>query len=269
MNKQFKFVKGVKVNDKIEWCDYTWNVVGGCQHACRWVMPDGSTAICYAESTANALRSDHFFQHGFEHHYYHESRLKEPAAMKTPSKIFIDSMSDLMGSWVPEDQIKAVLDVCAQCPQHTFQLLTKNAPRLLKFEYPDNVWVGVSAPPSHMNGKVLNENMRSAYVQKALDVMLQVKANTRWMSIEPLSYDIASDFYLWQRATKESSYFTRPLPLEWAVIGAATKGRNVYQPEPIWVERAITILDRYEVPVFFKGNLKGNAAANPWREEFP
>lgn len=269
MNKQFKFVKGVKVNDKIEWTDYTWNVVGGCQHACRWDMPDGSTAICYAESTAKALKSDTFFQHGFNHHYFHPSRLEEPLKMKTPSRIFLDSMSDLMGHWVKDEEIEAVLDIARRAPWHTFQLLTKNAPRLLKFDFPDNVWAGVSAPPSHMNGRPLSDAQRSLYVQKALDVMLQVKASTRWMSVEPLSYNISHDFWLWQRATKDENNNPRPFPLEWAVIGAATNGRTVYQPEPIWVSSILDALGSYNTPVFFKGNLRGNKAAFPWREEFP
>ncbi len=88
-----------------------WNVIGGCKHRCRWEMPDGSVAICYAEEVANALRSDKFYPQGFENHYYHPDRLTEPLKVKTPAKIFLDSMSDLMGHWVPDEQIEAVLDI--------------------------------------------------------------------------------------------------------------------------------------------------------------
>ena len=45
-------------------------------------------------------------------------------------------MADLMGNWVQPGQIEQVLNVCALASQHTFQLLTKNAPRLLKFGSP-------------------------------------------------------------------------------------------------------------------------------------
>ncbi len=107
MNKQQKSV----TKRGIEWTDFTWNVIGGCKHRCRWEMPDGSVAICYAEEVANALRSDKFYPQGFENHYYHPDRLTEPLKVKTPAKIFLDSMSDLMGHWVPDEQIEAVLDI--------------------------------------------------------------------------------------------------------------------------------------------------------------
>ena len=37
MNKQAKS----EIKRGIEWTDYTWNPIGGCQHGCRWEMPDG------------------------------------------------------------------------------------------------------------------------------------------------------------------------------------------------------------------------------------
>ncbi len=264
MNKQDKGKGG----RGIEWTDYTWNPVAGCKHACRWTMPDGSVAKCYAEEVAEGIAQS-AYPLGFAHHYWKPALLAEPYRLKTPSRIFLDSMSDLMGHWVKDEEIEAVLDIARRAPWHTFQLLTKNAPRLLKFDFPDNVWAGVSAPPSHMNGRPLSDAQRSLYVQKALDVMLQVKASTRWMSIEPLSYNISHDFWLWQRATKDENNNPRPFPLEWAVIGAATNGRTVYQPEPIWVSSILDALGGYNTPVFFKGNLRGNKAAVPWREEFP
>ena len=45
----------------------TWNPVAGCQHACRWNMPDGKIAECYAETTAEGVAAPSY-PHGFEHH---------------------------------------------------------------------------------------------------------------------------------------------------------------------------------------------------------
>lgn len=234
----------------IEWTDYTWNPVKGCKHRCRWQMPDGTTAICYAEAVAEGIASP-AYPMGFEHHYWNPSILDEPAKLKTPARIFLDSMSDLMGAWVPDDQIQAVLDACSRAHWHDFQLLTKNAPRLAMFDYPPNVWVGVSAPPSQMFGKPLTANQQQRMVTRQLEVLGEVNARVRWMSIEPLSFDIA------------------PLlvnaPLEWAVIGAATNGRRTYQPEAAWVQRLLDVLDGQQTPVFFKGNLEWA----PWRAEYP
>lgn len=238
----------------IEWTNYTWNPVAGCKHGCRWHMPDGSTAVCYAETVAERV-AQAAYPHGFAHHYSHPKRLTEPERIKTPSRIFLDSISDLMGAWVSDDEITSVLDACKRAHWHTFQLLTKNAPRLLKFDFPPNVWVGASVPPSVMLGRELNREQQERMLSRTLDVLEQVNAPVRWMSIEPLSWDMASAF--------------KSHKLQWVVIGAASNGRTVYQPEPAWVVRMLNIMAASDTPVFFKGNLRGNAGVIRWREEFP
>ena len=55
------------------------------------------------------------------------------------------------------------------------------------------------------------------------------------------------------------------MPFEWAIIGAATNGRQVFQPEERWTARLIELLDAEDVPIFFKGNLEWD----DWREVFP
>lgn len=246
MNKQNKS----PTKRGIEWTDYTWNPVGGCQHGCRWEMPDGTIAECYAETVAERV-AQAAYPYGFEHHYWRPELLTEPLKLSEPSRIFLDSMSDLMGHWVPAEQVERVLDICRDAPQHSFQLLTKNAPRLTEFDFPSNVWVGVSAPPSIMFGKRLTLKQQARMLSRMLDMLHKVDVPIRWMSIEPLSFDIA------------------PLlvdsDLQWAVIGAATNGAKAYQPKPEWVENVLDVLDAQGTKVFFKGNL----VWNEWREEFP
>lgn len=255
MNKQIKTKNDKTTGRGIEWTDYTWNPIGGCHHGCRWLMPDGSTAICYAETVANKFTKA--YPDGFEAHYWRPKKLDDPIKQKKPSKIFLDSMSDLMGAWVPDDQIQQVLDVCRKAHWHTFQLLTKNAPRLLKFDFPDNVWVGASSPPDVMFGKSLDRNQQEKMLIRTLDVLGQVDTPVRWMSFEPLSWDV-------------SSIVIDSPPLQWAVIGAATNGAKVYQPDPDHVANLLHTFDSFGVPVFFKGNLRGNEGIRSgWREFFP
>lgn len=246
MNKQQKPGGG----RGIEWCTHTWNPVSGCQHNCRWEMPDGTIAECYAETVAEGV-AQHAYPHGFEHHYWSPERLNEPLKLKAPAKIFLDSMSDLMGHWVPDGEINAVFDVCREAHWHTFQLLTKNAPRLTQFRIPHNVWVGVSAPPSQMFGKPLSADQQTRMVKRQLEALHALSNPVRWMSIEPLSFDIAP--------LLQGAY------LEWVVIGAASNGRKTYQPDSRWVTNLLRTLDLQGTRVFFKGNLDWT----PWREEFP
>jgi protein gp37 len=251
MNKQKKANGG----RGIEWTDFTWNPIGGCQHGCRWTMPDGTVAICYAEEVAERLAT-HAYPDGFAAHYWRPDALREPLSVKAPSRIFLDSMADLFGRWVPAEQIQQVIDVVCEAEQHTFQALTKNAPRLLAVrDFPANLWLGVSSPPDQMFGQALRQSQQQKMLRRSLDILSQFPNRTTWMSFEPLSWDVSSIV---------AEY---PGALDWAVIGAASNGPRTYQPEPAHVRALLDVLG--DTPVFFKGNLKGNQAANPWREDFP
>lgn len=261
MNKQGKLIDG-KVAGGIEWTKtvlpdgterqgYTWNPVGGCLHECQWKMPDGSIATCYAKEVALGV-AGRMYPDGFEAHYWNPDRLFEPQRVQQPARIFIDSMADLMGHWVPKEQIEQVLDVCRKCSWHTFQLLTKNPKRLLEFDpFPPNVWPGFSTPPDFMWGRRLSGIQQVAKLQTDLQAMRMVKAAVKWCSVEPLSWDV-------------SEYF-EGCGLDWVVIGAASNGPKKYQPKPDHIENLLDCLDEQNIPVFFKGNL----IWDPWREEFP
>lgn len=256
MNKQLKTRGGVVISRGIQWTDFSWNVISGCKHRCRWTMPDGSIAICYAEETAHGVARA-AYPRGFANHYYNPDRLTEPAKLATPSKIFCDSMSDLFGSWVPEDQLQAVFEAMREAPQHTFQSLTKYAPRLLNRTFPPNLWVGCSSPPDSFMGHNLSRLQQEKMLHRAMRTLAKIDENVTWMSVEPISWDVAPIIEQYKGA------------LDWVVIGAATNGAVVYQPNPEYVRKLIEVLDRQKVPVFMKGNLRGNPAADPWREFFP
>lgn len=247
----------------IEWCrvygrrGYTWNPVTGCQHACQWQMPDGNIAQCYAKSVAEgvALKS---YPHGFEEHTFHADRLSEPVKLKEPAGIFLDSMSDLMGYWVTEREIQQVLNVCRSTPQHIYFLLTKNAPRLIQFEFPSNVWVGASSPPDFMFGKPLDREQQARMLHRTLKVLSRVNVPVRWISFEPLSWDVAPIVEQY------------PGALQWAVVGAASNGRQEYPPLTSDLRGILDVLDKQEVNVFFKGNMRSLPwARDNWREQFP
>ena len=261
MNKQ-KAPKGIEwtrikriENDRnVELPGYTWNPTGGCLHGCTWKMPDGSITECYAKTVAERLATK-AYNKGFEHHYWRPDALEQPLKVKEPAGIFVGSMADLFGHWVPSEQITQVLDVMQQADWHTFQTLSKYPIRLPEFNpYPTNVWVGVSLPAGQLMSPQGGARALSAYLRQ----MQQIEAQTRFMSIEPLWFDVAPVFDQWLQS------HTR-LPFEWVIIGAASNGPRIYQPEPQWVQDLLDILDAQNIPVFFKGNLDWA----PWRAAFP
>lgn len=237
----------------------TLNPIGGCLHQCRFKMPDGELARCYAEAVAEGVAKA-AYPNGFRAHYWHPERLYEPFREKEPRGIFIDSMSDLMGHWVSDGIIMDVLAMMHKADWHIYFLLTKNAPRLERFAtmFPKNCWVGVSMPPSHFGDKALAPEAQRAYIYRALTALsvLRERGLTTWMSFEPLTYNVATTLYGWTFNTPHR------LPLDWAVIGAASNGRAHYQPKTEWVSNLIAVL---ECPVFMKGNLEWS----PHLEQFP
>jgi len=237
---------------------YTANPVRGCLHGCQWRMPDGKIAICYAKAVVDrfGLKA---YPNGFENLYFDERELTAIRNLKEPSGIFICSMSDLFGQKVPEAWIARVLGIMDECPQHVFFSLTKNSHRLLEFSLPKNLLVGISAPPSFMFGKELNDEQQYTWFKKALENLRRSTASKRWVSLEPLMPGYLG-------LLGEASGW-----LDWAVIGAASDGNKTHQPDQSTLHWALRWLESRKVPVFFKGNLSRDLAAifGEWRQEFP
>ena len=253
----------------IEWCDETRNPIGGCMHECRWEMPDGTVAVCYAKTIAEKGVASYAYPRGFAHHYWRPTVLKQLAHGDEPLLIFLDSMSDMFAANVPEEQVCAILDTIAKAPHHTYQCLTKAAPQLLKYmdKMPPNLWVGVSSPPDWFMGKRLTHHQQEAMLRRSLEILAEVKQRTQnivWMSAEPVSWDLTSVI--------DISH-----PLDWIVIGAASNGPRYFQPNPDYVRNLLLVMDETLTPVFFKGNLwslfksidLGHPTLNRWREDFP
>ena len=61
---------------------------------------------------------------------FHRYKLDEPQRWKKPRTIFVCSMADLFGEWVPDEWIAEVFRACDAAPQHRYLFLTKNPKRL-------------------------------------------------------------------------------------------------------------------------------------------
>ena len=260
MNKQKKDA-GIEWTHVPGYGGYTSNPIQGCTHKCEWIMPDKTHAICYAKRIAESVAKS-AYPDGFESLQFNPDELDAIRRAKKPAAIFIDSMSDLVGEGVPTEWIEAVIETMRDCPQHIFQILTKNAPRLLQFEWPSNAWVGISSPPDFMFGKQLYPDQQTRMLRKSLDVLgkLNSDVDVRWMSFEPLSWDVSQ------------MVASRGDNLDWAVIGAASDDAGKYHaPNAVHVEDLLMALDSKNTPVFFKGNMRSltDNYEIDWRDEFP
>ncbi len=186
------------INTGIEWTDRTWNPTTGCNK----VSP-GCTH-CYAEALTKRFPNN--FKNGFDL-TLHENRLEEPTHWRKPSRIFVNSMSDLFHEDVPLEFLKKVFDVMGKTPQHIYQILTKRHERLVELapelEWHKNIWMGVS---------VENQN----YIER-VDCLRQVPANVRFLSCEPLLGALELDLadIHWVIVGGESGVKHRPIKEEW------------------------------------------------------
>ena len=240
----------------LEMAGFTWNPVNGCFHGCIWpFLGARDPAECYAKVMAESPEQRHLYPHGFEHHYFHPERLEAPVKRKKGAAIFIVSMGDIFGKWIPVEHWDAVFDVVRRCPQHIFFALTKNPYRVKEYDLPDNVWVGVSSPQGNTNSARYAGNQ----LMRFMDEVEAFPSRVRWMCFEPLWFNCAEWLDKW--LSKRSGR----LPLDWAVIGAASKGRKYLQPDTNWTLSLLELLDDQGIPVFFKGNLHWSEM----RAEFP
>ncbi len=235
---------------KIEWTDYTWNPVTGCWGPGGTAEKPNRCFYCYAQKVARRFTKDQKL--GYSDPFMPKlwgDRLNQPAKIKKPSKIFVCSMGELFGEWVPDEWINQVIGTAwFVAPHHTFQFLTKNPKRLLDFNpWPSNCWVGTTVT-----------NQTDA--DERLPWLLQVEAPVRFVSHEPLLEDIVVDHYLFEdefgnRGQHFVGDFKIPFDdINWAIIGAMTGPRAV-KAKAKWVQDLINQYRGAGVPVFLKDNL--------------
>jgi len=183
----------------IEWTEATWNPTSGCTK----VSPGCDR--CYAERVTK--RFPKTFPNGFDL-TLRPGALELPLHWRRPRMIFVNSMSDLFHVDVPDEFIQRAFDVMMQCPQHTFQILTKRAERLsrlaCRLPWPSHVWMGVS--------------IESPAYRWRLRYLRGTPAAVKFVSAEPL-LEALPELELagidWLIAGGESQPGCRPAPIDW------------------------------------------------------
>ena len=236
---------------KIDWCDSTWNPVTGCLHDCEY---------CYARDIARR-----FGFHASEPNINERVLLECPvsAGKKVPypfdfqptfhryrlndyigkkgRNIFVCSMADLFGKWVPDEWIKEVFAACDKAPQHNYLFLTKNPKRyekILDRYMPPNMWFGWS-----QTGPMGNKcNFSTHHSIKT------------FISIEPL-LEPFKEFHI--------------KGIEWVIVDAETgRRKDKVVPERKWIEDITKECERNGIPIFMKSSL-ADIWGEPLIQEFP
>lgn len=147
------------------------------------------------------------YRQGFEV-AIHETVLQDPLKWKSPSLVFVNSMSDLFHKAVPTEFVQSVFDVMNRAPQHTFQVLTKRPGRVRqidsRLDWAPNIWLGTS--------------IESKRWQDRLDRLKSTSAQTKFLSLEPLLGplpDLDLSGIDWVIAGGESGPGARPMDADW------------------------------------------------------
>lgn len=205
----------------IEWTEMTWNPTTGCNKI------SAGCKFCYAEIMSRRLKAMGIekYSDGFDLRI-HEDSLLTPYTWKKPKLVFVNSMSDLFHKDVPLRFIKKVFDVMNDCPQHTFQVLTKRSDILRKYDkhlnWTPNIWMGVSVE----NEKVIHR----------IDDLRATHARVKFLSLEPLIGP------LHQINLKK---------MDWVIVGGES-GPGARPLQKTWVLDILRQCERADVAFFFK-----------------
>lgn len=263
---------------KIDWCDSTWNPVTGCLHSCEYcyarkiakrfggASETHNNECCHecqwiTEGTGEIHELDepiYDFDNGRNAPYpfdfdptFHRYKLNEPQRWKKSRNIFVCSMADLFGDWVPDEWIQEVFEACEAAPQHRYIFLTKNPKRYAELrakgiQPPANGFIGTSATIS------AEAIARTRDLSECWNVLAQ------WfVSVEPIHERMSGE------ALEDLS------AMHWVIIGAETgnrKGKVI--SERAWVQEIADTCAKVGTPVFMKESLR-ELMGSDFRQEFP
>ena len=219
----------------IGWTDFTWNPVTGCTK----VSP--GCKHCYAERTFPRIGKGR----DFTDVQFHSDRIWQPSSRKKPARIFVCSMADIAHEAITDWQIARIWAMMANCPQHTFQVLTKRPKRLHTLLSQESWWAKVEAlthtnPPIHLDRPLenvhLGVSMESSSYEERLDYLVDTPAAVHFVSLEPLLEPID---------------ILHLNALDWVIVGGES-GPQARPCDTGWILSIIKQCEKAGVPCFVK-----------------
>lgn len=254
----------MSLNSAIEWTDATWNPVRGCS-----IVSPGCTN-CYAMKQAHRFSGPGKPYAGLTKMTkggpvwtgkvtLHPELLDWPLHRRKPSRIFVNSMSDLFHEDVPDDFIDQVFENMGACDDlgrgHIFQVLTKRAVRMQNYMNtrahrawnlrridreafpPRNVWLGVS----------VEDQVRA---DERIPLLLRTPAAVRWISAEPLLGPISFEG-CWVEYADPAIHENWLERLNWVVVGGES-GPGARSFDIAWARSLRDQCKAVGVPFFLK-----------------
>lgn len=217
----------------IEWTEMTWNPTTGCTKI------SAGCKFCYAEVMSKRLHAMRVekYKDIFKLRI-HPNELETPYHWKKPRIVFVNSMSDMFHKDVPLEFIQKVFKVMNDNPKHTFQVLTKRADLVAKYDkkltWTPNIWMGTSVEDERVIDRI--------------DYLRNTSAKIKFLSLEPLIGGLPSlnlKNIDWVIVGGESGHKARPIKKEW-ILDIKSKcfkakvpfffkqwGKTKFNPDPL------------------------------------
>lgn len=211
----------------IQWTDATWNIARGCTKVdedCKFCYMYRDSMDSTRYNPLNVVRTKTVFN--------------LPLKLKEPSKIFTCSLTDFFHEEIDSFRDEA-WEIIRQCPQHTFQILTKRPDRIIanlpKFsdKISDQVWLGTSVGSQEGHRRLTQLSLIKSLFGERCPIL--------FLSAEPLHGEL------------------KVIPikaLDWVIIGGESgneNGKYRYRPCKIeWIESLIQQCRENNIPVFVK-----------------
>ncbi|MFI3254415.1 MAG: DUF5131 family protein [Eubacteriales bacterium] len=254
---------------KIDWADATWNPLTGCFHQCPYCYAEKMSKRFSGDVRLNLTQTEHYQKEGelytLEKPFparngqaliypfgfaptYHKYRLDDLDKWKNGVNIFVCSMADMFGAWVPEEWILEIFRKCQEHPQHNYLFLTKNPKRYQELDNKNllpqesNFWYGTS-----ITNNTADQNVEDWF---------RTLTYPTFLSIEPIMGEI--DMYL-------SIFYD----VDWIIVGAESGNRKgKVKPEKEWIDHIAEHCKSENIPLFMKGSLE-ELMGRDFTTEFP
>jgi protein gp37 len=196
----------------------TWNPIRGqdARHTCARISPGCDN--CYAATmTRRGLMGTAPIDYGTgetlnDPARLDEKALRQPLGWKKPRKVFVCSMTDLFGTWVPDEWLDRIFDAMENEYRHTFIVLTKRPTRMR--DYINRRWTGAYQPQFIWLGTTIESDTFAWRAER----LRQTNAAVRWVSAEPLLSGLPSLDLTgidWLVTGGESGAKARPMHPQW------------------------------------------------------
>ena len=237
----------MRTNAHIDWARFSHNDLTGCWHSCR-------TVFCYAAGIAQRLFAQGFIPTLYPARLdaFQNTRLPDVSGLDRDEawrerSVFMVSMGDLFGSWVPAWYIELVLEEVRQHPGWFCFFLTKNPSRLGDFTFPANCAVGltITGDDNGFNGPMTPTDQLRVYEKLAAKLGRVEGAAFTWLSLEPFRAPVHD----------LSAFFDNGVQMVAVGGQSRTSFSPAFQPEIAWVESVRRQVRDAGLHLFEKENL--------------